>query len=354
MNTPVNLNDYVKLAENCMNKDAWDYVAGAAEAEQTKRDNQTAFAEVKLIPRIFNDVSKRNLKTCVLGHKIDLPVMLAPTSPLRLIHEEAELAQVRAAKNKNTVAICSTDTHYSLEDIADNGNDSLWFQLYPYGDREATENILQRVKLAGYKALVITADAFYAARRERMIRSQFVLPSHIEMGNLIKLSKNKKYRREDGSIKRFALKWSDLDWIASVSGLPIIIKGIMHPDDARRAIDWGAKALVVSNHGGRQLDQTGSTLSQLSTICDLSKNTEIYVDGGIYRGTDVIKAMAIGAKAVLIGRAYIYGLAVNGQNGIEHVLDILHDEIDNALCQLGVSDINQLDRSFVTTNQFTF
>jgi len=344
----INVNDYAEQAQVVLPPEIWNYLDGGAEDEWSRANNNNAFNKYKLLPRILNDVQERSLTTTVLGTDITTPMLLAPTSPLRLMHEEAEIAQVKAADSLGTVAICSMDSHYDLEYLAKSGGENLWFQLYCYGSRNYMKEVISRVNRANYKALVITVDAFYPPRRERMMRSGFVLPSNVEMGNLTNLEVTPENRRNDGSVKRFALTWSDLQWIREATSLPIVIKGIMHEEDAAKAVDLGVDALVVSNHGGRQLDQVPSTIDSLSSIVRrIEGRAEVLLVGGIMRGTDVLKALALGAKAVLLGRSYVYGLVVDGQNGVEHVYNILRDEIDNALTQMGVSNIADLNSSSI-------
>ncbi len=345
---PVNVAGFGAEARAALGPEAWNYLDGGAESEAAKVINHQKLRDLKLVPRIFNDVATRSQQVTLLGQLFSTPVVLAPTSPLRLFHEQAELAQMGAAKAKGALAIYSADAHYDLETAAGAGDGRGWFQLYAYGDRDAAEQMLSRVKPAGYKALVVTADAFFAARRERMIASGFVMPSEVEMGNIRALQQNPKYRRADGSVRRLALTWADLEWIRAACDLPLVIKGVMHPDDAMRCMDHGAQALVVSNHGGRQVDDTPATIERLAAIVDAAgPRAEIMIDGGFYRGIDVLKAVATGAKGVLIGRAYVQALAARGQSGVEAVLDMLHDEIDNAMSQLGVASLNDLDRSFL-------
>ena len=344
----VNVMDYADLAKDKLPSHAWDYIDGASEGEITRHDNSSAFSKYRVIPRILRDIPSRNISTSILGQDISIPVLLAPTSPLKLAHEDAELAQVRAATNKGTIAICSMDAHYPLEETAANASNNLWFQLYCYGDRALMEQIVRNAEKANYKALVITVDANYPGRRERMLRSNFVMPREIEMGNLKGLDIHSNLRRVDGSIKRFALTWADLDWLSSITTMPIVLKGVLSADDAVTALSYGVKGIIVSNHGGRQIDQTPAAIDCVRTIVErVNGKAEILVDGGIYRGLDVIKALALGAKGVLIGRAYIWALAAAGQYGIEHVLDMLKAEIDVAMMQLGVSDVSDIDQSLL-------
>lgn len=344
----INVHGFRDAARAALDVDSWNYLDGAAESEAAKTENLKALRGLKLVPRVFNDVAKRSQETTLLGETFSTPVVLAPTSPLRLFHQDAELAQLGAARAKGALAIYSADAHYDLETAAEAGDRRGWFQLYAYGDRKASETLLQRVKPAGYKALVVTADAFYPARRERMLASGFTMPDHVEMGNIRALQNDPKYRRADGSVKRLSLTWADLAWIQAACDLPLVVKGIMHPDDALKCIDHGARAIIVSNHGGRQLDDTPSTLTQLDKITgQVGSQAEVLVDGGFYRGVDVLKAIALGAKAVLVGRAYVQALTAQGQPGIELMLDMFADEIDNAMSQLGVSSLSNLNRSFL-------
>lgn len=344
----INIHEFSEVARAALDSDAWNYLDGAAEKEASKAINQEALRALRLVPRIFNNVDTRDQTTAILGETFSSPVVLAPTSPLRLFHEDAELAQMRAARSKNALAIYSTDAHYPLETAAEVGDGRTWFQLYAYGDRAATEEMLNRVKEAGFKSLVVTADAFYAGRRERMLASGFTMPSHVKMGNILHLQNDPKYLRADGSVRRLALTWADLKWIKAACDLPLVIKGVMHPDDALKSIDCGARAIIVSNHGGRQLDDTVSTLAQLAKVVDaVGAQAETLIDGGFYRGIDILKAIALGAKAVLVGRAYVQALAANGQLGIETMFDMFANEIDNAMSQLGVAKLSELDRSFL-------
>jgi 4-hydroxymandelate oxidase len=344
----VNCTDYISVAKEKLSQDAWNYIDGAAEDEISKNDNSAAYGRIKLIPRVLNDIKARKYSTKILGQEISLPVLLGPTSPLRLAHEDAEFAQVRAAVNSKTIAVCSMDAHYSLEETAALANNNLWFQLYCYGNRELMEQIVRRAELAGYLALVVTVDANYPGRRERMLRSNFVMPSDIKMGNLEALNIDPELQRADGSIKRFALTWSDLEWLRTITKMPIVLKGILSSSDAAKAADHGINAIIVSNHGGRQLDHVPATIDILPGIVKHTKGKiDILIDGGIYRGTDVLKALALGATATLIGRAYIWGLAANGQQGIEHVIEMLRQEIDSAMNQLGISDIADMNEDMV-------
>jgi 4-hydroxymandelate oxidase len=344
----INVASYHARAKDILSSPAWDYIDGAAEDESTRHENYSAFTKIKFQPRVLNDVSKRSLTTHVMGHKVSLPVLLGPTSPLKLAHPDAERAQIKAATNKGTIAVLSMDSHYTLEDVASHGAGNLWFQLYCYGNRALMEQVVVKAEKNGYSALVVTVDAFYPGRRERMQRHDFVMPQEIAMGNLTSLDIPPDLRRADGSIIRFPLTWKDFEWLRSITKLPIIVKGITHPDDALRAVDSGAEGIIVSNHGGRQVDYAVSTIDALPKIAArIGKHAELMLDGGISRGTDVIKAIALGAKAVLLGRAYIWGMTVAGQQGVEDVLDIFEREMNVAMAQLGLASIEEINSDII-------
>jgi len=345
----INIDDYAAAAGRVLAPGAWDYAAGGATDEVTVRENGEAFSRWRIVPRVMREVLPLSLGTMVLGTRISMPVLLGPVSSLRLFHPEAELGQFRAAARHDTIAVCSMDAHFDLEEVAHAGDGGKWFQLYCYGDRSQMCDVIARVEAAGYSALVLTVDAFYPGRRERMLRSRFSLPSDIRMGNLRGPGFEAALQRPDGSIRRFALSWRDLEWIRSVTNLPIVLKGILHPDDAKIGIEEGASGIIVSNHGGRQLDQVVTPLDCLPAVVDaVAGRAEVMIDGGVRRGTDVIKALALGARAVLLGRAYVWGLAVAGEAGVSDVLQIFREEIEGAMMQMGLPDIRAIDRSWIT------
>ena len=344
----VNVDAYKELAKQTLPQDAWDYIDGAAEDEKTRNLNYSVFDSVYFQPRMLIDTAKKNKKISLFGQEIQSPILLGPTSPLKLAHADAEFAQANAAKTRETIAVISMDSHYSIEEVARQGADHLWFQLYPYGDKNLARAIIKRAEDAGYRGLVITTDAFSPGKRERMIRRKYKLPAEIKMGNLENMVIDDKLKRADGSIVRFPLFWEDIDWIQQSTRLPVLVKGLIHPDDAQRAVDQGVDGIIVSNHGGRQVDGVLPSLMALKNISTVVKGrTKILLDGGIRRGTDVIKALCLGADAVLLGRSYIWGLAAEGQKGIESILDILNNEIEIAMTQLGIEDIRNCNCSFI-------
>ena len=239
----------------------------------------------------------------------------------------------------------STDCHYSLEEVAKEA-EGLWFQMYCYGDRVFLKDMIQRVEAIGYKAFVVTIDCTILGNRERLIRHAFKMPSTIKMGNLEGFYQNTPL--VSGAVERIKLTWEDISWIRSQTKLPLIIKGIMHPDDATMTADLGANAIIVSNHGGRQLDHCIPPILILEEVrARVGDKIEIYIDGGIQRGTDVLKSICLGANAVLIGRSYLWGLAVAGEAGIIDVVQLLSNEMRKSMIQLGVDHIKDLQKSFI-------
>ena len=278
-----------------------------------------------------------------------MPVMLGPTTHQRLAHPDAELATARAASAMQTIAVCATETHFPISKIAEAASYPLWFQLYCCHSRSATERLVRKAEAAQCRALVVTVDATYEPRRERLMRTPFMLPDTISLGNFVDIGLQGDPNQQD-DVQFLAITWSDIAWLRKVTALPIILKGIMTAEDAQLAVEHGVEGVVVSNHGGRQLDGTLPTVEALPEIVEaVDHKIEVYLDGGIRRGTDVIKAIALGAKAVLLGRAYLWGLAVAGQQGVESILGIVKSEIDCAMAQLGCRLLADIDRSVIDT-----
>ena len=332
----VNLDDFEAAARARLSPLAYDYYAGGSYDELTLHDNQAAFRRRKLVYRVLRDLSTRTLQTTVLGQPVSLPVLVAPTAFHRLAHEEGEVATARAAAAQGTVMMLSTLSTCSLEAVCATGA-TVWFQLYVYRDRGATRALVERAEAAGCRALVLTVDAQLWGRRERDVRNRFRLPPGIECVNL---GGTAMARLPDGvegsglsayvmSLFDPALSWNDLAWLASITKLPVVVKGIVHPDDARLAAEHGAAAVVVSNHGGRQVDTAVATLDALPAVAEaVEGKLELVLDGGVRRGSDVVKALALGARAVGVGRPVLWGLAIAGQQGVELALQRLRDELD--------------------------
>jgi len=334
----------------------FDYIAGGAEDEVTLRRNREAFGRWALRPRVLMDVSKRDTKTVLLGERVSMPVCVAPTSFHALVHPEGEVATARGAAAAETILIASTISTKPLEEVAAAADAPRWFQLYVYRDRAVTEELVARAVKAGYKVLCLTADTPVLGRRERDERNAFTLPPGFGIANLKGAGLDGMPEVEHGSafakyvtdLLDSSLTWEDVDWLKSISPLPLVIKGIMTAEDAVLAVEHGAAGIVVSNHGGRQLDSTLGSLDALpDVVAAVRGRIEVYLDGGIRRGTDVLKALALGAKAVLVGRPILWGLALGGADGVRAVLDELHTELDTAMALAGRANVKDIDASLV-------
>jgi 4-hydroxymandelate oxidase len=356
---PVNVFELEGLAREKLSREAYDYYAGGAHDEVTLRENRAAYDRVSLAYRVLMDVSRRDLTTSVLGQPVSMPVLVAPTAFHRLAVPEGELASVRAAGAAGTVMILSTLSTVAVEEVVAAASGPVWFQLYIYRDRRATEGLVRRAEAAGCRALVLTVDAPLLGRRERDVRNRFSLPPGLAVANLLPAGYGEIPPAAAGSglaayVAAFldpALTWRDVAWLQSITELPLLVKGIVRPDDALRAADAGAAGVVVSNHGGRQLDTAPATLDVLPEIAGAlsarGHRLEVLMDGGVRRGTDILKALALGARAVLVGRPVLWGLAAAGEAGAAAVLRLLHDELDLAMALAGAPAISAITRDLV-------
>ena len=352
---PVSVDDYERLAREKMDPAAFDYYAGGSGQERTLAANRSAFDAIQFRPRVLVDVSHIDLATTVLGQQISFPVMLAPTAFNRLACDEGEIAAARAAGASGTVMISSTLSTCTLEDVAKAATGPLWFQLYVYKDRGLTTELIARAEAAGYRALVLTVDTPRLGRRERDVRNRFTLPAGLSMKNLESCLSDATRWGAHSSFSAYvhdlfdpSLTWRDVDWLRAQTKLPLLLKGVMTAEDTRSSVDSGADAVVVSNHGGRQLDGVSATVTALPEVIDAAAGRiEVLLDGGVRRGTDVLKALALGARAVLIGRAYLWGLAVAGEDGVRDVLRILRDELELSLALAGRTSVAAIDSSLI-------
>ena len=346
---PVNLKDYEALAEARMERPNWDYYQGGSDDEITLRANRSAFEHLWLRPRVLRDVSTCDLSTSVLGIPVSMPILTAPSAAHGLAHPEAECATAQGAGLAQTLMTISTDSTRSMEEVAQCASGPLWYQLYIYTLQEA-EELIKRAEAAGYRAIVLTVDLPVTSKRERDIRndfSSFQLANHPKafMGNAERpslISRSTK-SKERGIYAGNKLTWQILPRLHSITSLPIIVKGILTAEDAELAIEHGANAIVVSNHGGRQLDSVIPSLEALpEVVAAVAGRCEVYMDGGVRRGTDVLKALALGAHAVLIGRPVLWGLAANGAEGVHHVLEILRKELEVSMTLAGCADLESI------------
>src|SRR5436309_9853096 len=378
----VNIEDLRLLARRRLPRAVFDYRDGGAEGELTLSENVLVFREVTFRPRNAVATDAYNLKTRVLGEELSFPALLAPVGYSRLMHPGGEVAAARAAGDAGTVYILSTISGHKLENVKAATKGPAWYQLYLVGGREAAESAIDRAHQAGFTALVITVDTPVAGMRERDARNgmkellgaslfaklpylpnflahprwltSFLLDGGVpKLENIVLLGHGPMELMDVvAALSRAVVTWEDLGWIREIWRGPIVVKGILTGDDAKRAADKGAAAIVVSNHGGRQLDGVPASLRALPEIyAAVGKETEILMDGGIRRGSDIVKALCLGARAVLIGRAYAYGLAAYGKVGVERALEILRDDLRRTLTLLGCSSADQLNPSFVNLSR---
>jgi 4-hydroxymandelate oxidase len=348
----INLDDFEAAALARLPRPTRDYCCGGAGDEITLERNRAAYEAIPIHYRVLRDVSERDLGTSVLGIPLSMPIVIAPTACHQLAHPDGELATVRAAGAAGTLMIISTLANYAMEDVSREATGPLWFQLYIYRDRGLTRELIRRAEAAGCRAIVLTVDAPVGGLRERDVRNEFRFPEGIVVRNLLPSASSiagidHRDRTAADYINAMfdpAISWKDLDWLAAQTQLPVLIKGLVRVDDAVRAYEHGARGVVVSNHGGRQLDTSPATIEVLESItAAIDGRLEVLIDGGVRRGTDVLKALALGARAVLIGRPVLWGLAVDGERGVRSVLDILRNELDVAMALAGCCNVDEID-----------
>ena len=337
--TALTLDEYARIARECMDAAVWDFIAGGAGEERTLAANLEAFDRIRLRPRALTGVVQPGTSTRILGRTWTAPVAIAPMAYHTLAHPEGELATARAAGAAGVPFVASTFAGRTFEEIAAVAGSPLWLQVYCFRDRSTTQWLIESAERAGFEALVLTVDAPHLGRRLRDVRNDFRLPPGIEPANLVGAG----FSSPDGhALAEFdpVLDWSVVDWLRSVSSLPILLKGILTASDARRALDAGADGIVVSNHGGRQLDGAVASAAALPAIRDVVRGQcEVLLDSGIRGGIDVLKALALGASGVLLGRPALWGLACGGQPGAARVLSLLAEELTVAMHLAGCPDV---------------
>lgn len=358
---PLSVYDFEALAKERMPPHLWDYVEAGAADQVTLRRNRAAFDEITINPRFLVDVSKRDLSTTVLGREISFPVMVAPAGGQRHVHPEGERATARAAGAAGSIMVLASNSGYSIEEVAEAATGPLWFQLSHYGD-EVTELLVTRAESAGYLAICLTVDSPVPSIRERDIRNRFSPQREPGWGSLRDypefMERNEVLRRyKYGDPNEAAgtppepplLTWERLEWLRSLTGLPLVIKGIRTAEDALLCAEHGVDGIVVSNHGARHFDGTLSSIETLPAIRDaVADRLEVYLDSGVRRGVDVVRALALGARAVLIGRPVFWGLAVNGEDGVRRVLEILRAEFSRAMGYCGGTRVAEIHRGVVS------
>ncbi|XP_044267492.1 hydroxyacid oxidase 1 [Tribolium madens] len=354
--------DFEKHAFNVLPRNALDYYRSGAGAEETLAHNRKAYSKYKIRPRCLRNVAKRDLSTTVLGEKVQIPIGISPTAMQRMAHPEGECANARAAQAMGTIFTLSTIATSSIEEVAQAAPYcTKWFQLYIYNDRNVTRRLVERAEKAGFKALVLTVDTPMFGLRLADIRNKFVLPPHLKFANFAGDKATGINQTESGSglnnyVNRLfdqSLEWKDIKWLQSFTKLPIVVKGVLTAEDALIAADLGVQGILVSNHGARQVDGTPASIEALPEIVRaVGDRVEVYMDGGITDGTNVFKALALGARMVFFGRPALWGLAHSGEEGVKKILNILKTELDYAMAITGCATVRDIDHRMVVHESY--
>ncbi len=340
----LNLREFEPLAREKLSQMIFEYYASGANDDLTLDANEAAYQRIFLRPRMMTGNAERTMNTTVIGQSLNAPILVAPMAYMMMAHPDGECAMARAAASRGINMVVSTSATVALEDVAATVPDApRWFQLYLYKDRVAARELVKRVEASGYQALVLTVDRPILGRREADIRNNFALPPNMQMKNVPTNANREGFAAYRALLFEDNLLWSDVRWLKSITNLPVLVKGILRGDDARFALDHGADGIIVSNHGGRQLDGALATIDALPDIVEaVDGAADVLIDGGIRRGTDILKALALGAKAVLLGRPLLWGLALDGETGVGHVLDLLIQELDLAMALCGCHSLEDI------------
>lgn len=352
---PVKLDDFEPAAHAVLPQGIYDYIAGGSEDEAALKGNREAFGRYRFRFKVLSSVAHPDLSGELLGQRFEMPVHLAPTAIQRMAHPDGELAAYHAASDAGIAYCLSTLASASIEEVATAASGARWFQLYLHPERSVSASLIERAVDAGYSAIVLTVDLPKAGRRERDIRNAFSLPEGISYANL----GGRRTRATTAGLDPFAqdvnaqahpaLTWGDLEWLVARTSLPVMVKGVVRADDARHAVEAGARGLIVSNHGGRQLDYAIASLDALPEVIEaVGHEVPVLIDGGVRRGTDVLKALCLGASGVLVGRPYLWALAVDGAAGVRRMLAMLREEIEVSMSLLGVGRLSELGKDLVT------
>jgi len=378
-----NVDDLRSLAKRRLPAGVFDYIDGGAEDEITLRKNVDAYRNISFKPRVLRDMTEVDSSTHLLGRPLAFPLVLAPTGFTRIAHSEGELAVVRAADRAGIPFTLSTMATRSIEECAAvaESDSRLWFQIYTWRDRSIVENLVKRAAEAGFEAVCLTVDTAVLGRRERDVRRGFTLPPEVGPGTILDGIKNPGWTWDflradpirfanvegitslDGSTavdlaehmkSQFdpGLSWSDVDWLRSIWEGPILIKGIQTVEDALIAAEVGVEAIAISNHGGRQLDGAPAPFDLLPEVVEaIQGRLEIICDGGVRRGSDIVKAVSMGAQAVMAGRPYLYALGACGERGVDHVMDLLHEGVERTMALIGAASIDELSQELISRAQ---
>ncbi|KAL0926488.1 hypothetical protein M5K25_002723 [Dendrobium thyrsiflorum] len=352
-----NVSEYEAIAKQKLPKMAYDYYASGAEDQWTLKENREAFSRILFRPRILIDVSKIDMTTTVLGFKISMPIMIAPTAMQKMAHPEGEYATARAASAANTIMTLSSWATSSVEEVASTGPGIRFFQLYVYKDRNVVEQLVRRAERAGFKAIALTVDTPRLGRREADIKNRFTLPPFLTLKNFEGLDLGKMDKADDSGLASYvagqidrSLSWRDVKWLQSITTLPILVKGVITAEDTRLAIQNGVGGIIVSNHGARQLDYAPATITALEEVVKAAQGrVPVFLDGGVRRGTDVFKALALGASGIFIGRPVVFALASEGETGVRKVLQMLRDEFELTMALSGCTSLSKITRNHIVT-----
>ncbi|KAK2384003.1 Lactoylglutathione lyase, variant 2 [Trifolium repens] len=357
MDLITNVSEYEAIAKQKLPKMVYDYYASGAEDQWTLKENRNAFSRILFRPRILRDVSKIDLTTNVLGFNISMPIMIAPTAMQKMAHPEGEYATARAASKAGTIMTLSSWGTSSVEEVASTGPGIRIFQLYVVKDRNVVTQLVRRAESAGFKAIALTVDTPRLGRREADIKNRFTMPSHLVLKNFEGLELGKLDKTDDSGLASYvagqidrSLNWNDVKWLQTITSLPILVKGVLTAEDTKLAIQAGAAGIIVSNHGARQLDYVPATIVALEEIVKAAEGKiPVFLDGGVRRGTDVFKALALGAAGVFIGRPVVFSLAADGEAGVRKVLEILRDEFEQTMALCGCRSLKEISRDHVVT-----
>ncbi|KHG00838.1 Peroxisomal [Gossypium arboreum] len=353
-----NVSEYEVIAKEKLPKMVYDYYASGAEDQWTLKENRNAFSRILFRPRILIDVSKINMMTTILGFRISMPIMVAPTAMQKMAHPEGECATARAASDAGTIMTLSTYANSSVEEVASTRSGIRFFQLYVHKDRNLVAQLVRRAERAGFKAIALTADTPRLGRREADIKNRFNLPPYLTLNNFEGLDLGKIDKTDDSGLASYAanqidqsLSWKDVKWLQTITSLPILVKGVLTAEDTKLAIEAGAAGIIVSNHGARQLDYVPATIMALEEVVKAAQGkVPVFLDGGVRRGTDVFKALALGASGVFIGRPVVFALAVDGEAGVRKVLQMLHDELELTMALSGCRSLKEITRNHVVAD----
>ncbi|OWM85490.1 (S)-2-hydroxy-acid oxidase GLO1 [Punica granatum] len=352
-----NVMEYQEIAKQKLPKMVYDYYASGAEDQWTLQENRHAFSRILFRPRILIDVSKIDMTTTVLGFKISMPIMIAPTAMQKMAHPEGEYATARASSAAGTIMTLSSWATSSVEEVASTGPGIRFFQLYVYKDRNVVAQLVRRAERAGFKAIALTVDTPRLGRREADIKNRFTLPPFLTLKNFEGLDLGKMDKADDSGLASYVagqidrtLSWKDVQWLQTITSLPILVKGVITAEDTRLAIQAGAAGIIVSNHGARQLDYVPATIMALEEVVKAAQGrVPVFLDGGVRRGTDVFKALALGASGIFIGRPVVFSLAAEGEAGVRKVLEMLRDEFELTMALSGCRSLREITRDHIVT-----